>query len=84
MDFAERLHKLVEPLDPARHGVEIGRLQGCKSLQDLERIATHGGGWLNQEAREPRLKLVKHASGTYLVVQYEDGWSTRLAMQDFL
>ena len=41
------------------------------------------GGWLSTHSRDPRIKLVRHMSGTYLVVRYEDGWTTRLAMEPF-
>ncbi len=79
--YRAALDRLIEPLDPEKHAVEKARLLQCKSARDLERLATEGGGWLNPSTQEPRLKLVKHASGTYLVVSYVDGWSTRISME---
>lgn len=79
--FAQSLVALVTPLDPNRHAYEIGRLRSCRSLRDLEQLASDG--WLTPGARDPRLKLVRHGSGTYLVVQYVDGWSSRLSMAPF-
>lgn len=79
--FAISLDRLVAPLDPARHAAEIAKLRACRSLPDLERLAQEA--WLTPGTRDPRLKLVRHGSGTFLVVQYDDGWSTRLAMEPF-
>ncbi len=81
-DFRFHLQALIDGLDPDRHQVEIGKLQACRSVRDLERIAA-SGGWLTPGSRDPRIKLVRHMSGTFLVVRYEDGWTTRLAMEPF-
>lgn len=81
MAFRSDLSALVSQLDPRRHATEIARLQQCRSVDDLAAIARDG--WLNPDPAEPRLKLVRHGSGTYLVVAYEDGWSKRVAMQPF-
>lgn len=81
-DFQRHLDALVAPLDPARHAAEIARLRACRTLADLEAIVGRGG-WIGDKPRDPRLKLVKHGSGTWLVVEYKDGWSTRLSMEPF-
>lgn len=82
-DFPSALGLLVRPLDPTKHASEITRLQGCRSLRDLEHLAADRGGWLSPERPGKRLKLVRHGSGTYLVVEYDDGWSTALSRQGF-
>lgn len=80
--FRFNMGVLIDGLDPAKHAVEIQTLERCRSERDLERIVD-AGGWLTPGSRDPRIKLVRHLSGTYLVVRYEDGWTTRLAMQPF-
>lgn len=80
--FQQSLAALIEPLDPTIHAVEIGRLRQCRTLNDLAGLAG-GDGWLTLAAQKKRLKLVKHGSGTYLVVEYEDGWSKRMSMSLF-
>lgn len=81
-DFTFHLRALIEGLDASKHRVEIETLSGCRSVRDLERIVDRGG-WLTPGSRDPRIKLIRHMSGTYLVVRYEDGWTTRLAMEPF-
>lgn len=81
-DFRFHLNALIDGLDPAMHRVEIDTLGRCRSVRDLEKIAADGG-WLTPGSRDPRIKLVRHMSGTFLVVRYEDGWTTRLAMEPF-
>lgn len=81
-DFRFHLQALTSPLDPVKHGREIAKLETCRSVRDLEAMVK-AGGWLTPGERDPRLKLVRHASGTYLVVLYQDGWTTRLAMEGF-
>ncbi len=79
-DFA--LSKLLEPIDRAAYGPEAIELERCRNTDDLMRIASRG--WLSPASKEPRLKLVKHGSGTFLVVAYDHtGWSTRISMQAF-
>ncbi|MEZ4237759.1 MAG: hypothetical protein R3F59_16755 [Myxococcota bacterium] len=73
--FADRLDTLVRPLDPARHAHEIALLQRCRSLPELEGLV----GWLSPEGQAVRLKLVRHGSGTLLVVSYDQGWSSTLS-----
>ncbi len=80
--FQQSLAELVGPLDPTKHAAELVRLRHCRSLADLAAIAA-GDGWLTVAAQKKRLKLVKHGSGTYLVVEYEDGWSKRVSMALF-
>lgn len=81
-DFNFHLSRLIEGLDPQKHATEIRALQRCRTLDQLHRLADDGG-WLTPGTTDPRLKLVRHGSGTYLVVRYEDGWTTRLAMEPF-
>jgi hypothetical protein len=81
MSFRSDLDELVRPMDPSRWDAEIKRLRSCRSVGDLDRVAKEG--WLSSNPIEPRLKLVKHGSGTFLVVEYKDGWSTRVSMQPF-
>lgn len=75
--FHERLHALIRPLDPTAHAAEIKRLQSAKNLGDLEAIARDG--WITPGTRDPRLKLVRHGSGTFLVIEYNDGWSKTMS-----
>ena len=80
-DFRFHLDALIDGLDPAKHRVEIDKLKRCRSVRDLDAIVDSGGGWLTPGSKDPRIKLVRHQSGTFLVVRYEDGWTTRLAME---
>jgi len=81
-DFDQALQTLVQPLDAATHAAERDRLERCRGPGDLERLVA-SGGWLSPAGTDPRLKLIKHGAGTYLVVAYDpDGWSTRLSMAD--
>ncbi|MBX2801563.1 MAG: hypothetical protein KTR31_28055 [Myxococcales bacterium] len=82
MSFDGSLGVLVAGMDAARHAVEIERLRACRSTTDLDAIVD-GGGWLSPESPGKRLKLVRHGSGTYLVVEYDDGWSTRVSQAPF-
>jgi hypothetical protein len=75
--LSERLDTLVRPMDPSRHSAEIARIRSCKALSDLEALARDG--WLTAPTRGPRLKLVRHGSGTFLVVEYDDGWSKTIS-----
>lgn len=81
--FSVALKALIEPMDRARHAVEIRRLQQASSMADLDQISRDAGGWLTPGEKDPRLKLVKHGVGTFLVVEYKDGWSSRVSMADF-
>ncbi|MCA9490376.1 MAG: hypothetical protein KC621_10640 [Myxococcales bacterium] len=75
--FPERLAALIAPLDPVAHAAEIERLRAARGLPDLDALARDG--WLTPEGRRIRLKLVRHGSGTFLVVQYDQGWSKTLS-----
>ncbi len=75
--FEDRVAELVCGLDPVRHTREIARLSACRTLADLEAIARDG--WLTPVVTNPRIKLVRHGSGTFLVVSYDDGWSKTLS-----
>lgn len=80
--FDSGIATLVAGMDPARHTAEIAKLQGCRSVHELDHIVGQGG-WLSAAGQRKRLKLVKHGSGTFLVVEYEDGWSTRVSQAPF-
>lgn len=82
MAFATALQTLTDSLDPVVHAVEISRLQTCRSVADLDEIVDDGG-WLGPGEGKKRRKLVRHGSGTYLLVEYDDGWSTRLGQAAF-
>lgn len=75
--WAERVATLIRGLDPVRHAAEIGRLRSCRTLADLEALARDA--WLTQTAAGERLRLVRHGSGTFLVVAYVDGWTRTLS-----
>ncbi|MEN0067070.1 MAG: hypothetical protein AAGA48_33375 [Myxococcota bacterium] len=82
MAFDHALKTLIDALDPANHASEIASLQACRSRADLD-VIVDDGGWLGPGQGKKRRKLVRHGSGTYLVVEYDDGWSTRLGQASF-
>jgi hypothetical protein len=76
--FDDALRTLLKPL--SAHPDAAARLRRCRNLEDLNRVIT-AGGWLSPPGSAPRIKLVRHGSGTWLVVAYDEGgWSTRLGM----
>lgn len=77
MTFPERVALLIEGLSPAAHPAEIAALRACRALPDLERLAA--AGWLTAEGARKRVRLVRHGSGTFLLVEYEDGWTKTLS-----
>jgi hypothetical protein len=79
MDLRQRIDQLVAGLSPDRHAAEIAQLRACKSLPDLDRLAERSQGWLTAEGIRQRLRLVRHGSGTFLVVEYTDGWTKTLS-----
>lgn len=79
--FQFNLDKLTDGLDPARHATEIDKLRRARSVDDLAALARHG--WLTPGTKDPRLKLIRHGSGTYLVVEYVDGWSKTICQAPF-
>ncbi|MCB9668131.1 MAG: hypothetical protein H6736_21555 [Alphaproteobacteria bacterium] len=81
--FSSDLATLCAKLDPVRHAGELKKLQSCRRVEDLEWLAENEGGWLSEPRRGPRLKLVRHGTGTFLVVQYDDGWSTTISQAPF-
>lgn len=83
MAFASDLSQLIAPLDPETQEDELRKLQSCRRLEDLEWLAANDGGWLSPRRRDPRLKLVRHGTGTFLVVQYDDGWSKTVSQAPF-
>ena len=82
-EFQRCLAALIAQMDPAVHDAEIQRLRGCRSIRDLDDIAGAPGGWLSPHPQPSRLRLVKNGLVTFLVVRYDDGWTSRVAMQDF-
>ncbi len=82
MNFDQALQTLVDALDPVAHRTDREVLGACRSVADLDRIVDDGG-WLGPADGKKRRKLVRHGSGTYLVVEYDDGWSTRLGQAAF-
>ena len=70
------LRALSEPLDPVRHAQALATLRRIRRPADLD--ARAGGGLTDGPGK--RLKLVKHGVGTFMVVEYDDGWTTRLSM----
>ena len=70
------LRDLCAPLDPVGHDAAIRRLRRARRPADLDALA---GAWPT-DGPGKRLKLVKHGSGTFMVVEYDDGWTTRLSM----
>lgn len=83
MGFREDLATLCAKLDGRQHAEELKKLQRCRRVEDLEHLAAQDGGWLTRGTRDPRLKLVRHGTGTFLVVQYDDGWSTTISQAPF-
>lgn len=75
--FPERLAALTAPLDPTTHAKELDLLRACRSVADLDARARDG--WISPDGQRVRLKLVRHGSGTFLVVQYDQGWSKTLS-----
>lgn len=81
--FSHQLEALVAAIDAAEHPDAITRLRRCRRVGDLDRLADTDLGWLESSGRNPRLRLVKHGSGTFLVLSYDDGWGTTLVQQAF-
>lgn len=77
MDLERRINTLVAGLDPAKHAREIAKLRAARALPALEALAREG--WLTPEGTPSRLRLVRHGSGTFLVVEYTDGWTKTLS-----
>lgn len=80
MSFRRSLKTLMDGLDPAKHARELKLLKRCRTLDDLDSL---GNQWLTEGSRDPRLKLVKHHTGTFLVLEFVDGWGTTLSQADF-
>jgi hypothetical protein len=75
--FESRLDALAAGLDPTAHAAELARLRACRTLADLTALAATG--WLTAEGPGKRVRLVRHGSGTFLLVQYDDGWTKTLS-----
>lgn len=80
--FDEDLAHLLGAFDAATHPDAAARLRRCRSVRDLDAVASTDGGWLESSVN-PRLRLVKHGSGTFLVLSYDDGWGTTLVQRGF-
>ncbi len=74
---------LLEALNAPEHTDAVAKLKRCRRVSDLERIAKTDLGWLQPPDRDPRLRLVKHNTGTFLVLSYADGWGTTLVQANF-
>ncbi len=83
MRFKDSLAALIAPLDADAHPEAVRRLSRCRRVADLERMAAEDLGWLESAKADPRYRLVKHNSGTFLVLSYDDGWGTTLVQQPF-
>lgn len=81
--FSRDLKTLVAGLDADQFAEELKLLSSCRQVADLEWLADNNGGWLTKGRRNPKIKLVKHGTGTFLVVKYDDGWSTTLSKAPF-
>ncbi len=82
MRFAASLQTLIDGLDPVAHADGVAALRKCRRFDDLDALAA-SGGWISPQGRNPRLRLVKHGSGTFLVLAYDEGWGTTLVQADF-
>ncbi|MCO4746840.1 MAG: hypothetical protein KC912_18735 [Proteobacteria bacterium] len=80
MGFRRSLDTLIAGLDPEKHRVEIKTLKRCRTLEQLDAL---GNQWLTPGSRDPRLKLIKHHTGTFLVLEFVDGWGTTMSQADF-
>ena len=80
MTFRRSLDQLLAGLDAQKHAGEIKTLKRCRNLQALDALANQ---WLTPGSRDPRLKLVKHHTGTFLVLEFVDGWGTTLSQANF-
>lgn len=81
--FDVSMKELLAPLDTSRHAIEIMRLKSARSFEDMLRMVTEQGGWLTPGSIEPRLRLVQHNVRMFVVVEYKDGWTTRVSMAGF-
>jgi len=80
--FKESIDTLLAVLDPAVQGSAIETLKKCRRFEDVDALAQNGG-WLNPQGTKPRLRLVKHGSGTFLILSYDEGWGTTLVQSEF-
>ncbi len=77
------LEPLWRALNSDRHAHEIGVLKSLRTVSDLDTLMKRGG-WLGPESTGPRLKLIRHHRSTWILVEYVDGWSTRIAQAEWL
>jgi hypothetical protein len=82
MGFQRSLDALIGLLDDELHTREIQALRRCRSVNDLEQV-TREGGWLTPSGAAKRVKLLKHNTNTYMLLSYEQGWSTRIGHSTF-
>ena len=81
--FRSQLQTLLDALSEPNQGDAHRALARCRSVRDLERLARTDLGWLQPASADPRLRLVKHNTGTFLILSYDDGWGTTLVQQSF-
>lgn len=80
--FQDSMKTLIAALDPAVQGTAIEALKRCRRFEDVDALSQNGG-WLNSQGTKPRLRLVKHGSGTFLILSYDEGWGTTLVQSEF-
>ena len=68
--------ELSQGLDDPAYAAALRAIRRCRSRADLDALVD---SWLTPPG-DARLKLVRHGVGTYMVVRYEDGWTSRLSM----
>lgn len=83
MNFRKQLDVLIDCIEGPDHHGAIAKLRRCRRVRDLDALASDDLGWLEPSGRNPRLRLVKHGSGTFLILSYDDGWGTTLGQAGF-
>ena len=68
--------ELSQGLDDPAYVAALRAIRRCRSRADLDALVDT---WLTPPS-DQRLKLIRHGVGTYMVVRYEDGWTSRLSM----
>lgn len=68
--------ELSQGLDDPAYAAALRAIRRCRSRADLDALVDT---WLTPPS-DQRLKLIRHGVGTYMVVRYEDGWTSRLSM----
>jgi len=68
--------ELSQGLDDPAYASASRAIRRCRTRADLDALVDT---WLTPPS-DQRLKLIRHGVGTYMVVRYEDGWTSRLSM----